>query len=166
MARLEDMKAIGVDIGGVLTQHTTREDDTSFWGDRFLESPEVPGAFDGLALLVQRGWEVSLVSKCGRRTERKTREWLRHHDLEARTGVSPWAVWFCEQRVDKAEIASVLHLDAFIDDRRDVLDALPKRVQTRLWFEPDWSQPASDPAPVVAPIPVPDWRTAVKQLGP
>ena len=157
--------AIGVDIGGVLTQHTTREDDTSFWGDRYLESPEVPGAFDGLASLVAAGWAVSLVSKCGRRTERKTREWLRHHDLEKHTGVSPWSIWFCEQRADKAEIATVLRLDAFVDDRRDVLDALPKRVRTRLWFEADWSSPKPETPPLVDPVPTADWSAVLRLLG-
>ncbi len=131
------MAAVGVDIGGVLIARSGEDDDTSFFSDRYLETPEVPRAFEGLARLTELyGEEVFLVSKCGRRTERRTREWLRAHDLEARTGVSPWRLWFCRERAEKADIAGVLHLTAFVDDRLDVLGALGRKVRTRVLLDP------------------------------
>ncbi len=131
--------AVGVDIGGVLIarndQCTDGGEDTSFFGDSWLQTPEVEGAFAGLASLREAyGDMVFLVSKAGRRTEWKTRAWLQERDLEARTGVSPWRLWFTQDRAEKARIAAVLKLTAFVDDRLDVLAAMPE-VATRVLLD-------------------------------
>jgi hypothetical protein len=43
---------LGVDIGGVIVDRVAENSDTSFFGDRPMETPAVEGAFDALAQLV------------------------------------------------------------------------------------------------------------------
>src|SRR5215217_7592027 len=83
---------LGVDIGRVIISGgvVPGSNDTQFFsGDttRMLTTPAVPGAFDTLARLVPRFEQVWLVSKCGERVQRHTRQWLDHHDFAARTGI-------------------------------------------------------------------------------
>jgi hypothetical protein len=120
------MGALGVDIGGVVIDRVNDDADTSFFGDNYLATPAVPGVFEALARLVGEkfGDRVHLVSKCGRRVQEKSLEWLAHHDFYARTGVSPDHVRFCRERPDKAMIAAELGLTHFIDDRLEVLGYL------------------------------------------
>jgi hypothetical protein len=146
---IDDMWRLGVDIGGVIIQPADNQfsaerhrpdkadADTSFFGDHFLRTPPVPGVFDGLATLVGEvfGEQVHLVSKCGERTERRTRQWLAHHDFHARTGVRPEHVRFCRRRPDKAPIAAELGLTHFVDDRLEVLSYLTT-VPNRYLFRP------------------------------
>ena len=47
---------LGVDVGGVLVDRIKADgSDTSFFSDRFLETPEVAGAFETLTRLVGSG---------------------------------------------------------------------------------------------------------------
>ena len=117
---------LGVDIGGVLIDRINDDTDTSFFGDNYLKTTAVPNAFEAIKRLAGErfGDEIYLVSKCGPSIERKSREWLAHHDFHAATGVPPERLNFCRRRQDKAPICESLGLTHFIDDRLEVLSYL------------------------------------------
>jgi hypothetical protein len=100
--------------------------DTSFFSDNFLNTTPVPEAFETLRELVDRrfGDNVHLVSKCGRRTQEKTLQWLEHHNFYQRTGINPAHVHFCRERREKAGICARLGATHFIDDRLEILSYL------------------------------------------
>lgn len=125
-------RRIGVDLGGVVIDG---RNDTMFT-ERFLETPEVDGAFAALSRLVEAGWEVFVVSKCGQRMEDASRLWLLDRGFYGRTGVLPERVRFCRRRPEKGVIAEELGLDAFVDDRLDVLRAVLPQVTTAVLFDP------------------------------
>ncbi|MGI5215344.1 hypothetical protein [Plantactinospora sp. CA-290183] len=138
---------LGVDIGGVIIQPVDQlypagpaeghaETDTSLLAD-VGRTPPMPGVFEALATLVDRvfGAHVHLVSKCGERVERRTREWLAYHDFHSRTGIDPGNVHFCRTRQAKAPIAAALGLTHFVDDRLEVLSYL-ETVPHRFLFRP------------------------------
>ena len=133
---------LGVDIGGVIIQRTDDSDDTSFWGDNYLATPAVPGAFDALRRLVEGkfGDDVFIVSKSGEYTERRARDWLEHHAFFDRSGVPPDNVVFCRRREEKAGIARALGLTHFVDDRLDILVSL-EEVTHRYLFGPGDTEP-------------------------
>ena len=120
------IEKLGVDIGGVLIDRINDNTDTSFFGDNYLKTTTVPNAFESVKRLAAArfGDEVHLVSKCGPNIERKSREWLAHHDFHAETGVPPERMHFCRRRQDKAPICKSLGLTHFIDDRLEVLSYL------------------------------------------
>lgn len=123
---------LGVDIGGVIIERTDESDDTSFWGDNFLQTPAVSGAFEAIRelRLGRFGAGLFVVSKSGPYTEWRARQWLAHHRFHERTGVPRENVTFCRRREDKAGIARDLGLTHFVDDRLDVLrhlDGVPHR---------------------------------------
>ena len=129
---------MGVDVGGVLVDRIRADgSDTSFFSDRYLETPAVAGAFDTLARLGRErfGQRICIVSKCGPRTEEKTRLWLAHHRLLETLGLDAQALHFCRERRDKAPICKRLGVTHFIDDRMDVLVHLTS-VPHRFLFGP------------------------------
>ena len=118
------MELLGVDVGGVLIDRVRADGaDTSFFSDRFLETPAVAGAFETLARLSQDrfGQRLCIISKCGPRIEAKTRLWLARHKLLDTLGLDDRALHFCRERKDKAPICKRLGVTHFIDDRMDVL---------------------------------------------
>lgn len=121
--------ALGVDIGGVISDRAI--EDGPALADGVLAAEPIPAAFETLRLLHERfAGRVFVVSTCGVWMEHQSRRWLATRDLEGRTGISPYQVWFCRQRRDKAEIATELGLTHFVDDRLEVLsylDAVPNR---------------------------------------
>lgn len=129
---------LGVDVGGVLVDRIRADgSDTSFFSDRFLETPAVAGAFDTLARLGRErfGQRICIVSKCGPRTEEKTRLWLAHHKLLDVLALDSRALHFCRKRPDKAPICKRLGVTHFIDDRMEVLVHLSS-VRKRILFGP------------------------------
>lgn len=139
------MRRLGVDIGGVIIEPADEDADTSFFGAHYLRTPMVDGAFDALAALGPAFDEVHLVSKCGEGTERRTREWLAHHDFPTRTGIPVERVHFCRTRPDKAPIARRLGLTHFVDDKLEVLGYLDS-VPYRFLFRPRPAQVAAHAA--------------------
>jgi len=128
------LEVLGVDIGGVVIQRTgdAGEDDTSFWGPNYLDTPEVDDAMATIGALTRGrfGDAVHLVSKCGESTEARTREWLSHNHFFERTGLPPTNVHFCRKREEKAPICTRLGVTHFVDDRLEVLsylDGVPHR---------------------------------------
>lgn len=129
---------LGVDVGGVLVDRIRADgSDTSFFSDRFLETPAVEGAFDTLARLGRErfGQRICFVSKCGPKVEEKTRLWLAHHGVLDALGLDVRALHFCRERRDKGPICKRLRVTHFIDDRMDVL-AYITSVPHRFLFGP------------------------------
>lgn len=126
---------LGVDFGGVISARVADDSDTSFFADRFLETPMVDGAFDALARLVAGPFEgrVHIVSKAGPKIQERTRLWMDHHQFTDRTGIPESQVHFCRERRDKAPICRRLGVTHFVDDRLDVLSYL-EAVRVRLLF--------------------------------
>ena len=128
---------LGVDIGGVLIDRVADGTDTSFFSQRYLETPAVADGFATLARLRDGrfGAAIHLVSKCGPGVEAKTRRWLAHHRFAEITGIPETRLHFCRERPDKAPICAKLGVTHFVDDRLDVLDHL-KTVGRRYLFQP------------------------------
>ena len=131
-------EVLGVDVGGVLISKAHDGTDTSFFSDQFLETPMVTDAFATLARLSQERFrdDIHLVSKCGPRTQAKTKLWLAHRRFEEITGIPLAQVHFCRERRDKAPICKRLGVSHFIDDRLEVLGYLTT-VSQRYLFMPD-----------------------------
>ena len=126
---------IGIDIGGVISQF---KNDGRNNGE-FLKSPPLKDALQVIAELVEHrfGTEVYLVSKCGFAMQRDTRRWLAAQHFYDRAGVAPDHVWYCITRAEKADIARVLGLTHFIDDRLEILNYLAGIVEHRVLFRPN-----------------------------
>lgn len=123
--RLWRPAALGIDVGGVIVDRVAEGTDTSFFGDRPMETPQVEGAFDAIkALTLVFDGRVHIVSKAGPRIAGLTREWFARHGFFDKTGVSPDHVWFVRKRPEKSPICERLGVTHFVDDRRDVLEAL------------------------------------------
>lgn len=156
------MNKLGIDIGRVIIGPTVEgRADTRFLGTTLQQAvltPPAPGAIQTITALVGRLDHVCLISKCGESVERKSRAWLQHHRFYARTGVRPEDVHFCRKRPDKAPIAARIGLDAFIDDRVDVLRPMRGIVAGLYLFgeqsrvPPDWV------------VHLPDWGAVAERL--
>ena len=146
---------LGVDIGRVIIHGDGP--DTSFVGgsaEDALRAPAVDGALAALARLQLRlAGRVWLVSKCGPKVQSRTMAWFDHHRFFEATGLSRERVRFCRDRRDKAPICKELGIALFVDDRRDVLEAMSGVVPHRFLF-------GADRAPSDELIPVPGWREA------
>ena len=115
--------ALGVDVGGVIVQLAGRDEDTSFFGTRPLETPVVDGAVAALAELTAGAFagRVHLISKAGPKVAANTRAWLAHTDFFRRTGIDDDNVHFVRERRDKAPVCERLGITHFVDDHLAVL---------------------------------------------
>jgi hypothetical protein len=112
-------------MGGVITDPINDNSDTSFFGRNYLETTRVEGVFEALNKLVFHfDGDVYVVSKCGPRTEQRSREWFDHHKFYEQTGIAREHVHFCRERADKAPICEQLDITHFIDDKLEVLGYL------------------------------------------
>ena len=148
---------IGIDIGKVIMSPIQGgRADTSFLRgslEKAMETPASPGAFDGVSRLVEafdgRAW---LISKAGPNVQFKTKQWLRHWDFYARTGLPRDHLRFCLKRPEKASHCRQLKISHFIDDRLDVLEHLRGPVghlylfgeQPGVTVPPGWVTPVAD----------------------
>ncbi len=104
----------------------------------------MPGVFEVLPRLVARfEGQVWIVSKCGERIQRRTLQWLDHHEFWTRTGIDRERVRFCRRRPEKADHCAELGITHFVDDRPDVHAALRGVVPHRYLFGPQ-REPAPD----------------------
>ena len=117
---------IGVDIGGVIIGRINDKTDTSFFGNNYLSTPAIEGAFEQIALLRKSGFEIYLVSKCGIAVQEKSMDWLKHNRFFEITGIAPENARFCKTRKEKAGICESIGANYFIDDRLEVLSYLNK----------------------------------------
>ena len=153
---------LGVDVGGVIVSLTGRDEDTSFFGTRPLETPAVEGVFEALATLSAQPFagRIHLVSKAGPKVASNTRDWLAHHDFFGRTSIPAANVHFVRERRDKAAVCQRLGITHFVDDRLDVLAHL-ETVEHRYLFRggtdpqdlpgtlPEWVKPVDTWAELV-----------------
>lgn len=150
--------ALGIDIGRVIIAGDGA--DTSFLGhdeDRAMRAPEMPGAFESIARLVEAfEGRVWLVSKCGPRIQERSRKWLVARRFFARTGMNERNVRFCRERREKAPIAVDLGLDRFVDDRADVLRAMRGLVPRLVLFGATTAEEGM--------VAAPDWTRALTLL--
>lgn len=156
---------VGIDIGRVIIGGGGA--DTHFFGrseaDALRRTPAIPGAFAGVAQLVERfEGEAWLVSKCGPRIQRRSMAWLDHHDFWAKTGVSRERVRFCRERADKAMHARELGLTHFVDDRYDVLRHLVGLVEHLYLFGPQPRKRSAHPRHM---IPTPTWDAVLAAVA-
>lgn len=132
---MEQKKLVGIDIGNVIIGGAGSED-TSFFTDGFLATPEIKDAIKSIAAL-NREYKVWLLSKCGAATQAKTLLWLEDRDFHNITGIPSERVLFCRKRPEKAPIAAELGFKVFIDDREDIIqsmkDVLPFPILFTSW---------------------------------
>lgn len=116
---------LGIDVGGVLVDRVAEQSDTSFFGDRPMETPVVPGAFDAIReLLICFDNRVHIVSKAGPKIAGLTRSWLATHEVVGDSGIAIGNVHFVRKRPDKHPVCERLGITHFVDDRVDVLSHL------------------------------------------
>lgn len=156
---------LGIDVGGVIIDRVADGTDTSFFGDRYLDTPAVADAFATIAALAKGPFAGNawIVSKCGKNTERKTREWLAHNGFHETTGISAENVRFCRNRPDKAPICAELGITHFVDDRLEVLSYLTT-VPHRFLFRPDESEVAKNAASLAGVIRVETWPDVAARI--
>lgn len=144
MAR-QKLPALGVDVGGVIVTLAGRDQDTSFFGTRPLETPAVDGVVEALATLTAGTFagRVHLISKAGPKVATSTWDWLFHHDFFTRTGIPDRNVHFVRDRRDKAPVCERLGLTHFVDDHLDVLAHLTTVEHRHLFLggTDDWPTP-------------------------
>lgn len=117
--------AIGIDVGGVLVDRVGEQSDTSFFGDRPMETPAVPGALEAVPHLLELfAGRVYIVSKAGPKISGLTRQWLRQHGAIGTDAIPADHLYFVRKRPEKAPICTRLGVTHFVDDRLDVLAAL------------------------------------------
>jgi hypothetical protein len=120
---------IGIDIGNVLIGGDGN--DTTFFTDDYLKTPEVPGAWEAL-LRLKRNNEIHIISKCGVVVEEKSLKWLDASGFYY--SLVPHRIHFVRKRHLKAPMAQALELDIFIDDRQDIIDSMDGIVQYPILF--------------------------------
>jgi hypothetical protein len=139
----------------VLIDRVGEDSDTSFFGDRPLETPAVPSAVETLAALAAGRFasRVHLISKAGPKISARTRDWLEHTGFAAATGISADHVHFVRNREDKAPVCRRLGVTHFVDDRLSVLTHLTSVPHRYLFI----GGLGSHPAPAAADVP--SWAT-------
>jgi hypothetical protein len=154
MARREPRNTLGVDVGGVIVRLAEGGEDTSFFGNRPLETPATDGVFEALAALTAGPFagRVHLVSVAGPKVSAATRAWLHHHRFFERTGIPDAHLHFVRKRREKAPVCERLGITHFVDDRVEVLVHL-SAVPRRYLFTGGSTH--------TAPTDVPDWATVV-----
>jgi hypothetical protein len=154
LARPTRVPVLGIDVGGVLVDRVAEGSDTSFFGDRPMETPAVEGALEAVADLVELfEYRVHIVSKAGPKIAEFTRRWLGSRGATGDGAIPLGNVHFVRKRPEKHPICEQLGVTHFIDDRLDVLAHLAT-VDRRYLF-------IGGLGDHVAPSQVPDWATTV-----
>lgn len=124
-ARPRALPALGLDVGGVLVDRVAEQSDTSFFGDRPMDTPAVAGALEALPHLLELfEGRVYIVSKAGPKISALTRQWLGRHGAVGADAIPSEHLHFVRKRPEKAPICARLGVTHFVDDRVDVLTAL------------------------------------------
>lgn len=158
---------LGVDIGGVIVSSALTGEDTSFFGDRPMLTPPVPGSIESIAILAGGVFSerVHLVSKAGPRIASISLQWLAESGFFAATGLDPAHVHFVRDRAEKDGVCARLRVTHFVDDRLSVLTQMPS-VANRYLFTGGTREERRDrardiPAGISA---VGDWHTLHRLL--
>ena len=155
---------LGVDIGGVLKPHRTRETEPGFVASLETTVP-VPGSIESLRRLARGGFgpRIWVVSKIREENEEPLRVWLGRNGFLDDGLVLLSDVHFCRERADKAEIARHLRLTHFVDDRPEVMSHMDPAIH-RVLFQPDRDDAARF-APLIRGVPlVETWDAAEAAL--
>ncbi len=121
-------------IGGVLFDHVDPTSDRSLYGDGYLEMPEVPGAFDALAALVDRfGDRRYVFFKCRLEAEERTRDWLIRRRFFERTGIRNDHVAFYRKDRMRLLACKELHATHVVDRSMETL-LMYRFVRCRILF--------------------------------
>ena len=120
---------IGIDIGNVIIGGGG--DDTQFFTDEYMDTPEIDGAFFSVRNL-SFDHELHIVSKCGKATEAKSMIWLAQKNFFFLLPTQ--RTHFVRKRHLKAPMAQALELDIFIDDRQDIIDSMDGIVKYPILF--------------------------------
>ena len=105
-----DKPVYGLDIGGVLDQH----------GRRGKPLPNQADAVKALVSQVEPD-NVKVVSVARPHQREASLRNLQIFESEHQTGIDLHNVYYCDRWEEKVELAKILHLNVFIDDRADVL---------------------------------------------
>lgn len=132
---------LGIDVGKVIIGGAG-EEDTSFFSDDFLLTPEVKNAFTSIKFLAGK-YDIWIISKCGQKVQDRTLLWLEARGFFGFTGVSKEQVLFVRKRPAKAPLAVELGLIAFLDDRDDIIESMNGLVQHPILFK-TWEQTLHD----------------------
>ena len=130
-------KILGIDVGGVIVSKAGDFGDTSFFSDRFLETPPTDQVFEVLARIVPNFDDVLIISKCGTNVQRKTMAWMDHHDFYGKTGIARSKFNFCFKREEKVPIAQFWGVTHYVDDRIDIIKSMKDTVPNLFLFTPD-----------------------------
>lgn len=134
---IREMRVLGIDVGGVIVNKAGDFGDTSFFSDRYLETPPTEQVFEVLERVVPMFDDVLIISKCGRNIQRKTMEWMDHHDFYGKTGISRSKFNFCLKRPEKVGIAQFWGVTHYVDDRIDIIKSMKDVVPHLFLFAPD-----------------------------
>lgn len=132
------MDFLGVDFGGVIMDRGREEKNAMSTSDDYLAIPQIAGAITAIAKLARHRFpgRIAIVSTAGPELERRSREWLLHHDFPGITGVGAEQWRFCRTREEKSAICQELGVTHFIDDRLENLGVHLRWVLHRLLFRP------------------------------
>lgn len=156
-----------MDIGGVIVSGALTGEDTSFFGDRPMLTPPVPGSIESLAILSGGVFldRVHLVSKAGPRIAAISLQWLAESGFFAATGLDPTRVHFVRDRAEKDAVCAGLRVTHFVDDRLSVLTQMPSVAHRYLFTggtrEERRARTRDIPAGITA---VSDWPTLHRML--
>jgi len=165
----QNQEVLGVDVGGVIIDGAKNDKtDTSFFGGRYIETTAVPNALETLkSLVVPRfGGRVFIVSKCGERIERKTRQWFDHHHFHEITGIPRENLRFCPERWEKTFICRQLGVTHFIDDKLEILSYLADFVPNLYLFQPTPREVAMFARFLPRVVQVQSWQEIAQLLSP
>lgn len=129
------MKVLGIDVGGVIIGGDG--EDTSFFSDNFLLTPELEGASDVIARLKPQFDDVVIISKCGPKVEKKTILWMHYHKFFEKTDIDSDRMFFCRKRPEKAGIAEALGVTHYVDNRMDIIRSMIGTVPNLFLFAPN-----------------------------
>lgn len=158
---------IGIDVGGVIIDRSNDNKDTSFFSDNYLNTTAVPGAFEAIGRIIKARFQdrAYIVSKCGRKTEAKTKEWLKHHKIYEITGIKEENAIFCRTRYEKAPICKEKGITHFIDDRMSVLRHMDT-VPYKYLFNPSQEELDEQPDMLKDVVIVKTWSDVLKDMLP
>lgn len=107
---------IGVDYGGVCSEHDAKHEDNTFSGEVGIN---VEFCLASLLHLRSIGHKLVLISFCGARRAKETREYF------ATLKENPFdEMYFVKNRKHKKQICQFAGVDVMIDDRLDILETI------------------------------------------
>ena len=131
------MNVLGIDVGGVIISKAGDDGDTSFFSDRYLETPPTEQVFEVLSRVVPNFDDALIISKCGPNVQRKTMAWMDHHGFYDKTGIARGKFNFCLKRPDKVGIAQFWGVTHYVDDRIDIIRSMKGIVPNLFLFAPE-----------------------------